>query len=777
MKLRASSQTTKTLPGTSQKLSPLCNVCNAIDFAKFAWLDQPKNFEAFPGVPPKSGCMYQDYDNYVRARPKLAAVHEVLAREDYCVFCGMISRRLKNLQLLGPGQICIESSKFLDIGTAGGAVSGAKSITTARLAVVLKFEDIDPETLAQREPKTLLELQACSNPIPNVEDTVTRKTLKAIKPRYGGRILGTPGTNHGLFKFWLERCERLHAADCFKMSKLLKPPVDFFLIDVQDGCVVKGRYPCRYAALSYVWGDSNYCRLTENNYFAFSEKGSLFTTIPPATVKDAITITQQVGLRYLWVDTLCIIQDRKDHQQAQIAQMASIYSHALITIIAISGKSAEDGLCGVRPGTRVATQEVLYTRGLNLLSVVDFLDMPAHSQVQESFSTWYTRAWTMQEQLFSGRKLMFTENQAFWHCGKARWQEETVLEDGHPIGFDGYRFGRHSNGPYDFDMDILGKGTLYSNKVYYDYSSSYEELARKYMNRLLTFESDRINAFTGIIAGLSALNGERYIWGLPQATFGATLTWGLVGQPRTYATHTRVLEDGKVLSFPIPSWTWFAWKSSPQRYCDLRIGDLAADFGSEIIFYQWDGGNGYRKIQEKKTPVQDDGRGLATIWRGGPTLVSNSNAGAFDDSKDTGLLRFWTSTATVYLCSVGQNSSFIFCSPEYWETSQDYDGEDDGEMHLHHFHGDISPEQPAEAGRVPNLLCPKHDRPPLIKELLVVGRRKYSLGGATTWDSDELYLLIADSDGDRAYRCGTATISEKTWVKLTNRRWRLVTLG
>jgi hypothetical protein len=87
---------------------------------------------------------------------------------------------------------------------------------------------------------------------------------------------------------------------------------------------------------------------------------------------------------------------------------------------------------------------------------------------------------------------------------------------------------------------------------------------------------------------------------------------------------------------------------------------LAADFVGEIIFYQWDGDGEHRRIQEKEAHFQDD-IDSALLWKNYSTTVKNADVGHFDDSGDTGLLRFCISTATVYICQVEQEG-LIFCS-------------------------------------------------------------------------------------------------------------------
>jgi Heterokaryon incompatibility protein (HET) len=69
---------------------------------------------------------------------------------------------------------------------------------------------------------------------------------------------------------------------------------------------------------------------------------------PPNTVKDAIDLVESLGERYLWVDSLCIVQDDDEWKCSQINNMASIYANSHLTIIAADGDSSDYGLRGLR---------------------------------------------------------------------------------------------------------------------------------------------------------------------------------------------------------------------------------------------------------------------------------------------------------------------------------------------------------------------------------------------------------------------------------------------
>lgn len=61
---------------------------------------------------------------------------------------------------------------------------------------------------------------------------------------------------------------------------------------------------------------------------------NIFLSDLPPLFQDAIIITRQLGLRYLWIDSLCIIQDSLRDWETEAAKMASIYQNSYVTISA-----------------------------------------------------------------------------------------------------------------------------------------------------------------------------------------------------------------------------------------------------------------------------------------------------------------------------------------------------------------------------------------------------------------------------------------------------------
>lgn len=117
------------------------------------------------------------------------------------------------------------------------------------------------------------------------------------------------------------------------------------VVDVTIGAVVSLSDSCEYAILSYVWGPTNSMRLTTLNIQAMREPGSLHLLKVPQTILQAMTVTEDLGLQYLWVDSVCIVQDSgEDTSRDQIHKMDRIYCNAAIAIVDGYSSHADGGL-------------------------------------------------------------------------------------------------------------------------------------------------------------------------------------------------------------------------------------------------------------------------------------------------------------------------------------------------------------------------------------------------------------------------------------------------
>ncbi|KAH8687338.1 heterokaryon incompatibility [Tricladium varicosporioides] len=95
----------------------------------------------------------------------------------------------------------------------------------------------------------------------------------------------------------------------------------------------------RYACLSYVWGGVSCLKTKRHILEGLMLEGSLdiYRDEIPRTIRDAMSLTEQLGIRYIWIDALCIVQDDEVSKHDQIQAMVGIYTNAYVTLIAANG--------------------------------------------------------------------------------------------------------------------------------------------------------------------------------------------------------------------------------------------------------------------------------------------------------------------------------------------------------------------------------------------------------------------------------------------------------
>ncbi|KAF2741511.1 HET-domain-containing protein, partial [Polyplosphaeria fusca] len=170
------------------------------------------------------------------------------------------------------------------------------------------------------------------------------------------------------------------------------------VVDCFNRCVIPAPVDVKYVALSYLWGTNKSSHPRESD-------GKLPADVP-STIQDAITVTLNLGLQYLWVDAYCILQTDHDDVHRQIRQMDLIYRSAQVTIIAVESST---GL----PGVSRPRRQWQFEGNYNTTRFQTFLLGPK-KPIQSS--RWWSRGWTFQEGFFSRRRLFFMEDQLILDC-------------------------------------------------------------------------------------------------------------------------------------------------------------------------------------------------------------------------------------------------------------------------------------------------------------------------------------------------------------------------
>ncbi|KAF2453856.1 heterokaryon incompatibility protein-domain-containing protein [Lineolata rhizophorae] len=272
----------------------------------------------------------------------------------------------------------------------------------------------------------------------------------------------------------------------------------------------------KYVALSYCRGVAQGLNTTSDTLDKM--KVGIDLSIMPKTIQDAVLVTRGLGIRYLWVDALCILQGYDDsarldfHREA--ARMERIYSNAFLTISATRGSDA--GLFFTR------CVAMPFCDGLGRSGKVNVV---RYSKLRFGTEPIHRRAWTLQERLLSRRVLHYCNGHMVWECDNGLIKEDVMQGSVQKIIFsqeDRYRLPRNLSGK-DWRM-----------------------IVQIYSGRLLSVSSDKLPALAGIARRYHQLTGDRYVAGLWERELVVDLLWY---RPNPQGT-------GLPPEYRAPTWSW-----------------------------------------------------------------------------------------------------------------------------------------------------------------------------------------------------------------------------
>ncbi|KAL9115202.1 MAG: hypothetical protein Q9227_000996 [Pyrenula ochraceoflavens] len=313
-----------------------------------------------------------------------------------------------------------------------------------------------------------------------------------------------------------------------------------------------------YVALSYAWGsETSYTKTMASNLQVMTE--SLGWSGLPRTIQDAIIFTRKFGVKYLWVDALCILQSEGYDDALQQAdwhreadRFGQYYQNAIMTISATGAKGSDEGLFLDRPGLRLDPQPLSLRRRTPSGNVRETILYP-HVPLWKSeigMSPLLERGWAMQERVLSRRILHFATNCVLWEC------QECLATEMNPAGaLPTAKFAKKAGEEFIFEyraLDIWPED---------DIEDSWYAFIGVYSERYFSFWSDRLPALSGIAAGVQRRILQKYVAGIWEGSFAEGLSWMVVGDffpdfsSLPGATSTSSRESAKTRT-NLPSWSW-----------------------------------------------------------------------------------------------------------------------------------------------------------------------------------------------------------------------------
>ncbi|KIL88236.1 tol protein [Fusarium avenaceum] len=342
--------------------------------------------------------------------------------------------------------------------------------------------------------------------IPN-EDTDNAKALSSRRVR-GAKVGPDAASKNtlGVVSGWIKHCvdehERCHPPQTPLPSRILdlgafSDPNNIRLFETHG---VANYEP--YVTLSYCWGSDSsvHVRTTHSTISGHLERIAVKDL--PQTYQDAIRITRHLGIRFLWIDSLCICQDDLDDWTRESAAMQQVYAGAYLSIAADNAPSSTHGFLKRQDRMYVPVDLKVVNDSSDLDSTTpdySVVDIPGYAFEAPPSKTFHnrcwleldeepltSRAWATQERLLPQRVLHFTSQQLRFECNC-----HTLSEDGAQV------LGRWNSlrrGGEKTFKNIARKSRIsYNHQMWY-------LILEDYTNRLLTANTDRLPAISGLAA-------------------------------------------------------------------------------------------------------------------------------------------------------------------------------------------------------------------------------------------------------------------------------------
>jgi hypothetical protein len=260
----------------------------------------------------------------------------------------------------------------------------------------------------------------------------------------------------------------------------------------------------------------------------------------PLNFRDAITVARALDIRYLWIDSCCIIQDSVSDWDKEAAQMERIYASAFVTIAATCAASTHEGFLH-RSRPQFEPVKVSIPTQRDGRPGCEFILSPGNRHQSRDIvsSPWNKRGWTFQERHLSARILHFCKERICFECRCSDATEDNQLPSVTQQAFWLSQDSRNTKLWFTF---------LASGKDIGVYDMWYK-MMEEYTERLFTFPADRIPAITGISNEMRLLVQDGCVWGLWTNDFARGLLWSRRSDEQSWH---RPKESRA------PTWSWFA---------------------------------------------------------------------------------------------------------------------------------------------------------------------------------------------------------------------------
>jgi hypothetical protein len=362
-------------------------------------------------------------------------------------------------------------------------------------------------------------------------------------------------------KYWLTECRDHHERCEHNQADV---PLPTRVIDVmqstEDGSLCPRLLDTNglhgtYATLSYVWGTGNRFVTTQGTMKEMGRRINL--EILPTLFRDAIVFVRELGIPFLWIDSICIVQDCPEDVAHELSRMTDIYRNCTLTLAAVGQRSVHSDLFRATSMDRVSNKWGWQR--------ATYLDCTIENGCAKTYLPFghpatlayplHTRAWCLQETLLSQRVVVLGLHEMFWFCNSYERRSS--------------RPEKRQRQPEDYEAEIYGPISpqkVSSTTLWYRPFNYWYHMVAKYSQRELSFDQDRLPALSGLarliaeyIPVASPDNEQSlrrikqvYLAGLWMRDLWHGLLWRTSGNRYTPLAKMKQAVNA-------PSWSWAAW--------------------------------------------------------------------------------------------------------------------------------------------------------------------------------------------------------------------------
>ena len=360
-----------------------------------------------------------------------------------------------------------------------------------------------------------------------------------------------------LAKEWLTSCLEKHP--------ICRPPavtplptrvIDVGDLDIEARLYVTKGESAQYAALSHCWGS----RIPVSTTAVTLEDRlkSIKFDASSKTFAEAVHVTRRLGIRYLWIDSLCIIQKSEDDWATEAGRMSDVFRNATVMLSADAARDASEGLLGDKT-QRQRMQQIreISCTGLDGQSATVHVrlrathpsdsDRASHASVPCEGTKLSSRAWVVQERLLSPRILHFFHEEMAWSCSSCTRCECRLLPgSSYPGVFRKKATSDEAQGQFILSLAL-----------------EWPKIVMNFTGKELSFASDRLPAISGLAGLIHQRTFKRYLAGLWSFDMSYQMLW--------FSDHGKagldLIERHSRDKSPQASWSW-ASVTGPVRYFD-----------------------------------------------------------------------------------------------------------------------------------------------------------------------------------------------------------------